>query len=45
MNLAEELENFSRACKFIGYSRDTFYCYKDLFETAGDLGLQEISHC
>lgn len=27
LNLAEELGNVSRACKVMGYSRDTFYRY------------------
>jgi len=29
LNLAEEFANVSRACKIMGTSRDTFYCYKD----------------
>lgn len=32
LGLAEELGNVSRACKYLGYSRDTFYRYKELFE-------------
>ncbi|TIH11986.1 helix-turn-helix domain-containing protein, partial [Marinifilum sp. JC120] len=27
LNLAEELGNVSRACKLMGFSRDTFYRY------------------
>ena len=27
LNLEEELGNFSRACKLMGFSRDTFYRY------------------
>jgi ACT domain-containing protein len=33
LKLAEELGNVSRACKYLDYSRDTFYHYKKLFET------------
>ena len=28
LNLAEELGNVSKACKVMGFSRDTFYRYK-----------------
>jgi len=28
LNLAEQLQNVSQACKVMGFSRDTFYRYK-----------------
>lgn len=36
LNLAEELQNVSRACKIMGVSRDTFYRYQNLVES-GDV--------
>jgi len=35
LNLAEELGNVSRACKVMGYSRDTFYRYKSARDEGG----------
>ena len=35
LNLAEELGNVSRACKVMGFSRDTFYRYQEAVEQGG----------
>ena len=35
LNLAEELQNVSRACKVMGVSRDTFYRYQAAVEAGG----------
>ncbi len=35
LKLAEELGNVSRACKVMGYSRDTFYRYRQAVEEGG----------
>ena len=35
LNLATELGNVSRACKVMGFSRDTFYRYQSAVETGG----------
>ena len=43
LNLAEELGNVSRACKVMGYSRDTFYRYKQAVEEGGVEALIEKS--
>ena len=35
LNLAEELGNVSKACKIMGFSRDTFYRYREASEQGG----------
>ncbi len=43
LELAKQLGNVTQACRVLGYSRDSFYRFRDLYDRGGELAQSEMT--